>query len=155
MSDSRVDFTQSTACKIRQLAREIGAFTTKVLEPAQITSTEADFLYYLKAGERQPSVIARAMGVDASNLSRLIRRFEEREWVDRRVDNENRRQIDLTLTNEGKRVAEYVDPHAQVVQDTLHRTLTLDQVAALHDALGQISASIGQGAVREWAEESN
>lgn len=144
----------STACKLRRMSREIMAFVNKLLEPVGVTQSQADFLYFLQQGETTPSVIAQSIGVDASNLSRMIRHFEESGWVERRVDESNRTRVEILLTDKGKAFAERVGEHTEVVHETLDAELTNSDKEALNRVLRKIHHSMQRGPVRDWPAES-
>lgn len=143
----------STACKLRRMSREIMAFVNKLLEPVGVTQSQADFLYFLQQGETTPSVIAQSIGVDASNLSRMIRQFEESGWVERRVDESNRTRVEILLTDKGKAFAERVGEHTEVVHETLDAELTNSDKEALNRVLRKIHDSMQRGPVRDWPAE--
>ncbi|RNC80859.1 MAG: MarR family transcriptional regulator [Phycisphaera sp.] len=145
----------STACKLRRTSREIMAFVNKLLEPVGVSQSQADFLYFLQQGETTPSVIAQAIGVDASNLSRMIRHFEENGWVERRVDESNRTRVEIRLTEEGKAFAKRVGKHADAVHETLDAELTDSDKEALNRVLGKIHDSMQRGPVHDWPAEPN
>lgn len=140
----------STACKIRLMSREIGGFISRLLEPMGVTASQADFLHFLLQGETQPSVIAQHIGIDASNLSRMTRQFEEQGLVERRVDESNRTRVELVLTEKGREFAEQVGEHAAVVHETLNSELSPEDLQKLDDLLGKIAGSVARGPVREW-----
>ncbi|GAB5496954.1 MAG: MarR family transcriptional regulator [Phycisphaerales bacterium] len=145
--NKRCDISEvhSTACKLRRTSREITAFVSKLLEPVGVTQSQADFLYYLQQGETTPSVIAQAIGVDASNLSRMIRHFEENGWVKRRVDESNRTRVEVLLTKSGKAFAERVVEHTDLVHEALEAELTDSDKEALDRVLGKIHESMQRG----------
>lgn len=149
MPSQRVDEAHNLACKLRLLARMLQMYVTHVLEPYGVTPSQADALYFLKAGETQPSLIARSMGLDASNLSRIIRQFEGRGWVTRTVDEANRTRVELTLTDEGLDMASRVDPHAAAVQ----RVLTRDISSSDRETFESVLATIGTSIERAFLEE--
>jgi DNA-binding MarR family transcriptional regulator len=132
------------------MSREVSGFISKLLEPMGISTSQADFLYLLLRGDKQPSSIAQAIGIDASNLSRMIRQFEEQGWVTRGVDETNRTRVEITLTDEGRAFAEKISGHADVVHETLHSDLTPKDIEALTAIFAKISGSIARGPVREW-----
>lgn len=150
MGAGGVGGTHSNASRIRLLAREISAFTTRLLAPFDVTSSQADFLHHLSQGECQPSRIAESMGLDASNLSRMIRLFEERGWIVRAIDQTNRTRVHLSLTASGKRVASKIDPHVEVLRETMHQRLTAKEVRQLSDLLERVSTGLADGPKQPW-----
>ena len=153
MGSGDICSVHSTACKLRYMSREVNGFISKLLEPMGISTSQADFLYLLLRGDKQPSAIAQSIGIDASNLSRMIRQFEEQGWVTRCVDETNRTRVELGLTDKGRAFAEKISGHAAVVHETLHSDLTPEEIEALTEILAKISGSIAKGPVRKWPED--
>lgn len=149
--NKRCDISEihSTACKLRRTSREIMAFVNKLLEPVGVTQSQADFLYFLQQGETTPSVIAQAIGIDASNLSRMIRHFEENGWIQRLVDESNRTRVEIRLTAEGNAFARRVSAHTEVVHETLDAELTESDKQALDRVLSKIHESMQRGPIRD------
>ena len=149
---SQVEQTSSLPCKLRVLARDINGFVADALEEFDISPPQADFLYHLSIGDTSPSEISRRIGVDPSNLSRMIRQFEEKGWVVRHVDDCNRTRVNLELTKAGRKIIERIDPHAAHVQSTLEAQMSPAELARLHRLLNKVGAAILAGDPRGWLE---
>lgn len=134
----------SIACKLRLLSREISASANRLLEPLDLTPGQSEFLYHLTHGESSPSVIARRMGIDASNLSRMIRQFEERGLIKRKTDPDNRRRVSLVATAAGRSIAKASDPHAELIQNAITQALTDPQRRTLMKSICKISEALAQ-----------
>ncbi len=153
MSGSRVAQTRSIACKVRLLTRELNGFVSEALESFDVTPSQADCLYFLSRGETQPSVIAQQIGLDPSNLSRMIRQFEDRGWIERRVDESNRTRVTLVLTEVGRAVASGIDPHASFVQQTIEKALGADELEGFRAALDRIAGALESTTPTGWAAD--
>ncbi|MFC2968619.1 GNAT family N-acetyltransferase [Acidimangrovimonas pyrenivorans] len=67
------------------------------------TLTEVRVLYELAAGElRTARAMARALGLDEGYLSRLLKRFAGKGWVERHPNPEDGREMLLSLTEAGR-----------------------------------------------------
>lgn len=150
MSAGGVGGADSNAGRIRLLAREITSFTTRLLGPFDVTCSQADFLLHLANGASQPSRIAQLMGLDASNLSRMIRIFEDRAWIVRQVDEANRTRVRISLTAAGRRIASRIGPHAKVLDAAMHQHLTARETRQLADLLERVSTGLADGPKRPW-----
>ncbi|MEM8783316.1 MAG: MarR family transcriptional regulator [Planctomycetota bacterium] len=118
------------ACRIHALSREVTAATARVLEPYGVTPTQALLLWALSHGRSRPSAIAEEMGVDPSNLSRVIRAMADRGLLTRQNDPHVRTRVHLRLTPAGRRLTKKIDGHAGIIQNAAHAALSDQQ---LHD----------------------
>lgn len=136
---AKIAEASSLACKLGVLSREITAAAARLLEPFEITPSQANLFYYLLQGETSPSKIARSIGIDASSLSRLIRNLEAKGWIEREIDLDNRTRITLRLTANGERMARAIDPHAEQIQQRILDALDDTELHMLHEAIAKIS----------------
>ena len=121
--DPKQPSQRSYACQLTMLVREISAAAARLLADHDVTHNQAMLLRFVYVGETNPGRIASHMAVDASNLSRLIRTAEDRGWITRKTDPDNRTRVILELTDEGTQTVEAIDPHAQVIQDVIAQCL--------------------------------
>ncbi len=143
MSRTSVKDASSIPCKIRLLSREITACSARLLEPLDLTPSQSEFLYHLTHGQTSPSQIARMMGIDASNLSRMIRQFEERGLVKRKADEENRTRVALVPTAAGRAMAVDSDPHAELIHRAVDEALSDAEVRSLLRSIRKLSEALG------------
>ncbi len=134
----------SIACKLGTVSREIGAAVNRLLAEHEVTSTQASLFFYLSQGEDSPSKIARLVGVDASNLSRLLGTLHKRGLVERSIDPEHRSRIQVRLTPEGEALAEAIDPHAAIVQQAITAAVSDAELQALVGTLHKISDAVSK-----------
>lgn len=93
-----------TLCKIRDLYRAIAEFEGHFLQTYGLSLNEGMLLCTLLTRDRMTSgEIAEALGLSASNASKVIRSVEEKELVTRLIGKEDKRQMNFMLTSEGKR----------------------------------------------------
>ncbi|MCG8459840.1 MAG: MarR family winged helix-turn-helix transcriptional regulator, partial [Holophagales bacterium] len=104
--------------------------------------TQASVFFHLLEGETSPSAIAHHMGVDASNLSRLVAALEKRGLVERRIDLDNRTRITLCLTGEGERLACRVAPHAAELRERIVACLDDDELRTFEACLEKVSRAL-------------
>ncbi len=142
MARTSLKDADSIACKIRLLSREISACSARLLEPLDLTPSQSDFLYHLTHGQTSPSKIARMMGVDASNLSRMIRQFEERGLIERKADDDNRTRVALIPTAAGRALATDSDPHAELIRDTIKKSLSDTEMRSLLRSFRKLSEAL-------------
>lgn len=93
-----------TLCKIRDLYRAIAEFEGHFMQTYGLSLNEGMLLCTLLTRDRMTSgEIAEALGLSASNASKVIRSVEEKELVTRLIGKEDKRQMNFMLTSEGKR----------------------------------------------------
>lgn len=71
---------------------------------AGLTFSQRRLLRHLRDGPRGAGELAASSGLSAPSLTRLVARLERRGYVDRTVDEADRRRIVVTLTRAGERV---------------------------------------------------
>lgn len=134
--------SNSLACSLNILSRQINAAAARLLGPLGITPSQANVLYELSKGETSPSTIARNMGVDASSLSRLLGTLEKKGYLERAIDPDNRTRIALQLTEEGRQLALRADPHAEQIQRRIESALSPRHLQVLRQSILEISAAM-------------
>lgn len=92
-----------TLCKIRDIYRTIAEFESHFMQAYGLSLNEGMLLCTLLAQEKMTSgEIAEALGLSASNASKVIRSVEEKELITRLIGKEDKRQMNFILTAEGK-----------------------------------------------------
>lgn len=130
------------ACWVNKVAREMSAATTKAVGEHDLSGTQSKLLLRLQLGMDSPSEIARCVGIDASNMSRLIRALEARGLVVRAVDEENRSRAVLTLTKAGEATAREIRPLTKRVEEEVIGSLNAKSRKTLIDSLRKLSETL-------------
>jgi DNA-binding MarR family transcriptional regulator len=90
------------------MARRMEASLNLVLKDEEVTAFEALVLaaiFFEKRGEIQPSALAQAFETTRSNVSHCISSLEAKGLVQRKIDPEDARAVQLVLRPKGKRQA--------------------------------------------------
>jgi DNA-binding MarR family transcriptional regulator len=99
---------QSPIVQTSRIARRMEASLNQVLKDEEVTAFEALVLaaiFFEKRGEIKPSALAEAFETTRSNVSHCISSLEARGLVQRKIDPEDARAVQLTLRPQGKRQA--------------------------------------------------
>jgi DNA-binding MarR family transcriptional regulator len=99
---------QSPIVQTSRIARRMEASLNQVLKDEGVTAFEALVLaaiFFERRGEIKPSALAEAFETTRSNVSHCISSLEARGLVERRIDPEDARAVQLTLRPQGKRQA--------------------------------------------------
>ncbi|MGV0750411.1 hypothetical protein A5649_19935 [Mycolicibacter heraklionensis] len=101
------------------------------------------------AGGVQMSVLADALALSPSRLTRLIRRLEDQGLVARTASPSDRRRVLATITSFGRTSAERaMITYSASVRSHFFSALTRPQIAAMAESCGQINRSL-----QIWREE--
>ena len=99
---------QSPIVQTSRMARRMEASLNLVLKDEEVTAFEAMVLaaiFFEKRGEIKPSSLAEAFETTRSNVSHCISSLEAKGLVQRRIDPEDARAVQLVLRPQGRRRA--------------------------------------------------
>lgn len=92
-----------TLCRIRDIYRAISEFEVQFMQEFDLSLNEGMLLCtLLNTPKLTSSEIAEALGLSASNASKIIRSVEEKKLITRLVGKADKRQMHFALTPEGK-----------------------------------------------------
>ena len=92
-----------TLCKIRDVYRAIAEFEVQFTQMYDLSLNEGMLLCtLLNTHKLTSSEIAEALGLSASNTSKVIRSVEGKKLITRLIGKEDKRQMRFSLTTEGK-----------------------------------------------------
>lgn len=92
-----------TLCKIRDVYRAIAEFEVQFTQMYDLSLNEGMLLCTLLNTPKLTSgEIAEALGLSASNTSKVIRSVEGKKLITRLIGKEDKRQMRFSLTTEGK-----------------------------------------------------
>ena len=121
-----------TNFKLRQLLRRVGQHYDAALAQAGLKTTQYSLLsHVLKLGPLQPGVLARAMTMDASTLTRNLQPLVKAGWLALSAGVDGRsRQVAITEAGIAKRAE--ARSHWLAAQLALNARLGVGRVLALH-----------------------
>ena len=121
-----------TNFKLRQLLRRVGQHYDLALARAGLKTTQYSLLSHVqKLGPLQPGVLARAMTMDASTLTRNLQPLVKAGWLVLAAGADGRsRQVAITEAGNAKRAE--ARSHWLAAQLSLNDRLGVDRVLALH-----------------------
>jgi DNA-binding MarR family transcriptional regulator len=134
-----------THFRLRRLLRSVSRHYDAHFTRAGIKGTQFSLLSTILASEPvRPAALARAMGLDASTLSRNLRVLVEQGWVVQRPG-EDARSLRIEVTAAGRAKHAEARRHWRKAQQSLQATLGADRVAALHALIDDGLARLGDG----------
>lgn len=115
-----------TLCKIRDVYRAIAEFEVQFTQQYDLSLNEGMLLCTLvNRPKLTSSEIAEALGLSASNASKVIRSVEDKKLVTRLIGKEDKRQMHFTLTSEGKNRITAIKNAIFEMPDLLQRVVEL------------------------------
>ncbi len=130
------------ACGLHIASRGLSAALTRAVQPHGLNGMEANLLLKLRMGLTSPSEIAKYIGIDASNLSRLMRKLEKAELISRAVDEDNRSRIVIELTPRGEALAAKIEPDVRAMEKDVLAALTETDLQRLKKILQKMCVSL-------------
>jgi DNA-binding MarR family transcriptional regulator/GNAT superfamily N-acetyltransferase len=131
----------------RFYTRQIGVLRKDFLD-TPFSLGEGRVLYEIAHGERLTATdIARALDLDAGYLSRLLRNFEKRGLVERKVSDKDARQSYLALTPRGRRVFAPLEKRSQQQAGSMLGKLKTGEQSQLVSAMNSIQSLLNGHAV--------
>jgi DNA-binding MarR family transcriptional regulator len=102
-------------------------------------------------GELNPSEMSDRQGVSRNTMSTFIRSLEEAGLIERRLDAQDRRRFNISLTDNGRSlVGQYTRNHLETIDQCFH-TLDADEQQTLFHLLQKLGAQVM--AVRQQCQE--
>lgn len=115
-----------TLCKIRELQRSIAAYEASLIERFGISLNEGMLLCIISESKTPLSsgLIAEALGLTASNTSKVIASVEKKGLIERLLGNNDKRQMYFKLTGAGHGKLRAVTYGSKEVTGVLKEILT-------------------------------
>lgn len=105
----RVDQLSEFVILVKALQREIERMMNDAMQPLGLTAQQADALYVVgRAGPLSLGELGAMLIAEAGNPSRLVDRLVKAGYIRRIEGGADRRRVELSLTSEGRAVAERV-----------------------------------------------
>ncbi|HEY0144917.1 MAG: MarR family winged helix-turn-helix transcriptional regulator [Methylovirgula sp.] len=122
--------------RLRKTARRVTQIYDQMLEPAGLTLTQFSLLAHLYAGEEfSVGDLAEALDTDPTTLTRNLKPLIERQYVNVRQDEDDRRRRAIVLTPAGRDLLPVAYPLWRKAQAHMARLLGESQAAQLNKTL--------------------
>ena len=133
---------ERVACGLHIASRGLASALASAVRPHGLNGMEANLLMKLDLGFTSPSEIATYLGIDASNLSRLMRRLEDSELVERDIDESNRSRVVIRLTAKGRRLARRIKPDVREMEQRALAVLSKAELKTLKNILQKVCTDL-------------
>ena len=133
IEDKKIIFLMSSILRTHkeQLFQEIS--------PVKITKGEFPFLILLHLeGEKNQKEMAERFCFTESNAAKAIRNLEDKKLIKREIDDKNRRQKIVSLTDEGKQICKEIIAFEDKWEKSITKNLNNEEVILLKELLYKI-----------------
>ncbi|MER3483040.1 MAG: MarR family transcriptional regulator [Meiothermus sp.] len=113
------------------LAHHLRRDAQRAVEGMGVTQMQAYGIMLLADGHTQPSALAEAMGTSPPVLSQILAGLEERGFITRHPDPEDRRRVRLELTESGREFHAQMQAHWRVASAPRFQQLSPQEVQTL------------------------
>lgn len=125
------------------VAKEIAENFNERLTVLGTTRVQWIALYYIgKEGTISQSELGERMGIKASSVARLIDRMEREEYVVRKRNKDDKRRVDLYLTDKGKEVRERLLPEGEKMSQLVSKDISSEEMHIFKDVLNKMSLNL-------------
>lgn len=121
--------------------RGVAQTMTQRLAPFDITPSQYGVLncLWLSDGPRLPREIAEMLSLETSTVSGILDRMQKKGLIDRMINEDNRREIFVTLTEKGAALEDEVVRTVEDVNRDVLESFTAEEAALFKNQLRQIA----------------
>lgn len=134
----KLGITTKTVVNLMYTTRIIEEAIAGVLQAYDITIQQYNVLRILRGQKGKPAnlcAIQERMIDRSSNTTRLVDKLIKKEWVERRVCEQNRRKVEIFITNKGLDVLQELDPVIDDNNKKIVSNLSFEQLEGLNGLL--------------------
>jgi MarR family transcriptional regulator, organic hydroperoxide resistance regulator len=83
--------------------------------------------------------IAPALGLEARSLTRMLKSLEDKKWIRREIDVDDRRVVNVFLTEEGKRKRDYARQGVILFNDAIYEKIGEEKLNIFFEVMQNIN----------------
>jgi MarR family transcriptional regulator, organic hydroperoxide resistance regulator len=83
--------------------------------------------------------IAPALGLEARSLTRMLKSLEDKKWIRREIDEDDRRVVNVYLTEEGKRKRDYARQGVILFNDAIYEKIGEEKLNIFFEVMQSIN----------------
>ena len=117
---------------------EIYATLSELTKKYEITLEQFNVLRILRGQKKQPinmGEIQERMVARSSNSTRIVDKLVEKKLVNRRICPNNKRKMEIVITNQGLEKLSKIDPEIEEMEKQLSKNLSLGELLHLNELL--------------------
>jgi DNA-binding MarR family transcriptional regulator len=136
-----MELPQKTVLNIIYTQNNITERLIEILKPYDLSNEQYNVLRILRGQKGNPAnmcVIQERMIAKTSNTTRLVDKLLLKELVTRKVCKENRRKIEVLITEKGLAILKELDPKVNDYENSIVANLTTKELEQLNELLEKI-----------------
>ena len=140
-SNVTMGLSQKAVLNIIYTQNDINERLIEILKPYDLSNEQFNVLRILRGQKGNPAnmcVIQERMLAKTSNTTRLVDKLLLKEFVTRKVCKENRRKIEVLITEKGLSVLKELDPKVVDYEKNIVANLTSNELEQLNNLLEKI-----------------
>jgi len=140
-SNAIMGLSQKAVLNIIYTQNNINERLLEILKPYDLSNEQFNVLRILRGQKGNPAnmcVIQERMLAKTSNTTRLVDKLLLKEFVTRKVCKENRRKIEVLITEKGLSVLKELDPKVVDYEKNIVANLTTNELEQLNNLLEKI-----------------
>jgi len=140
-SNVTMGLSQKAVLNIIYTQNDINERLIEILKPYDLSNEQFNVLRILRGQKGNPAnmcVIQERMLAKTSNTTRLVDKLLLKEFVTRKVCKENRRKIEVLITEKGLSVLKELDPKVVDYEKNIVANLTTNELEQLNNLLEKI-----------------
>lgn len=140
-TNATIGLSKKAVLNIIYTQNDITERLIEILKPYDLSNEQYNVLRILRGQKGNPTnmcVIQERMLAKTSNTTRLVDKLLLKELVTRKVCNENRRKIEVLITEKGLSILSELDPKVIDYENNIVANLTSDELEQLNELLEKI-----------------
>jgi DNA-binding MarR family transcriptional regulator len=129
---------------IHRAVRQITLYLEPRCAALGVSPTEGHLLSYLRTYAPCPIVeILRVFGIRPSTMTSILERLDERGLLTRKPDPEDRRSVRVSLTREGRTVADHINRILRDLESRIGAGVGKRELAGFETVMGAVESATG------------
>jgi DNA-binding MarR family transcriptional regulator len=140
-TSSQLPSSKKIVVSILYSSGQLSNILNSILKPFDISLQQFNVLRILRGQQNKPvslTIVQERMISKMSNTTRLIDKLIKKKLVIKNINSTNRRKIDISITNEGLEILEYVDQLIDEAEKQIVNKLSEKEKEQLIRLLGKI-----------------
>ena len=96
--------------------------------------------------------IAPALGLEARSLTRMLKSLEDKKWIRREIDEDDRRVVNVFLTEEGKRKRDFARQGVILFNDAIYEKIGEEKLNVFFEVMQNINEIVNNDTANYKAE---
>jgi len=96
--------------------------------------------------------IAPALGLEARSLTRMLKSLEDKKWIRREIDEDDRRVVNVFLTEEGKRKRDFARQGVILFNDAIYEKIGEEKLNIFFEIMQNINEIVNNDTANYKAE---